>query len=68
LFAGHANGKLEGNLHLKAPDETPTANVMLSLLHALGHEDMESFGDSTGAFPLTMASTTTEMNNPETRG
>ena len=53
---------------MKAPDETPTANVMLSLLHALGHEDMESFGDSTGAFPLTMASTTTEMNNSETRG
>jgi hypothetical protein len=26
------------------------ANAMLSLLHALGLEDMTSFGDSTGAF------------------
>jgi len=51
---GGANGKLEGGLHLKAPDGTPMANVMLSLMHALGHDDMESFGDSTGAFPLTM--------------
>ena len=67
LFAGHANGQLEGNLHLKAPDGTPTANVMLSLLHALGHDDMESFGDSTGAFPLSMGATTTEMNNSGSR-
>ena len=51
---GGANGKVEGGLHLKAPDGTPMANVMLSLMHALGHEDMESFGDSTGALPLTM--------------
>ena len=28
------------------------ANVMLSLMHGLGLDDMESFGDSTGAFPL----------------
>jgi hypothetical protein len=68
LFAGHANGKLEGNLHLKAPDDTPTANVMLSLLHSLGHEDMESFGDSTGAFPLSMSSTSADMNNSGSRG
>ena len=67
LFAGHANGQLEGNLHLKAPDGTPTANVMLSLLHALGHDDMESFGDSTGTFPLSMGATTTEMNNSGSR-
>jgi hypothetical protein len=25
---------------------------MLSMMHVLGHEDMESFGDSTGEFPL----------------
>ena len=59
IALGHANGKLEGNLHLKAPDGTPMANAMLSMLHTLGHDDMESFGDSTGEFPLEMASTTT---------
>ena len=52
FFAGKANGQLEGNLHLMAPDGTPMANVMLDLMHKLGFDDMESFGDSTGAFPL----------------
>ena len=54
IVLGGANGRLEGNLHLKAPDGTPMANVMLSLLHQLGLDDMESFGDSTGDFSLTM--------------
>ncbi|MCA9286719.1 MAG: DUF1552 domain-containing protein, partial [Phycisphaerales bacterium] len=54
FVAGKANGKLEGNLHLRAPDGTPMANVMLSLLQKLGFEDMESFGDSTGEYSLSM--------------
>ena len=54
LVAGGANGKHEGNLHLKAPDGTPLANVMLTLLHQLGLDDLEGFGDSTGEFALTM--------------
>ena len=48
FLAGHAGGKLKGNLHLKAPDGTPMANVMLTLLHMLGLDDIEQFGDSTG--------------------
>jgi hypothetical protein len=32
------------------------ANVMLGLLHQMGMDDLESFGDSTGNFPLTMPS------------
>jgi hypothetical protein len=52
LLAGHAGGKLKGGLHLKAADETPMANVMLSVLHTLGLDDMKSFGDSTGTFDL----------------
>ena len=48
FVAGGANGKLSGNLHIKADDGTPMANAMLSLLHKLGLEDLESFGDSTG--------------------
>ena len=49
---GGANGRLDGNLHVKAADGTPMANVMLSLLHKLGLEDVGSFGDSTGEFSL----------------
>ena len=54
FVVGGANGKLAGNLHLRAPDGTPMANVMLSLLHELGLDDMESFGNSTGEYPLTI--------------
>ena len=56
IALGHANGKLKGNLHVQAPDGTPMANAMLSMLHVLGHDDMESFGDSTGELPLTVPS------------
>jgi len=55
LVAGGANGQLEGDLHVKAPDGTPMANVMLSLLHKLGLDDMEEFGDSTGDLSLSMS-------------
>ncbi|WP_419939222.1 DUF1552 domain-containing protein [Candidatus Palauibacter sp.] len=47
---GGAQGRIEGNLHLRAAPGTPMANVMLSLMHRLGMEDMTSFGNSTGAF------------------
>ncbi len=53
FLAGRGNGQLTGGLHLKAPDGTPMANVMLSLLHKLGLNDLASFGDSTSEFPLT---------------
>jgi len=58
VLFGHANGMLKGNMHLKAADATPMANVMLTLMHNLGLEDMTSFGDSTGEFALSMPSTT----------
>jgi hypothetical protein len=50
IVLGGANGQLQGGQHLKAPDGTPMANVMLSLMHKLGLDDMNSFGDSTGEF------------------
>jgi hypothetical protein len=53
FVAGGANGQLKGNLHVKAPDGTPMANVMLSLMHKLGLEELDRFGDSTGDFSLT---------------
>jgi hypothetical protein len=56
IVAGGANGQLEGNLHLKAPDGTPMANAMLTMAQKLGMSDVESFGDSTGDFSLSMPS------------
>jgi hypothetical protein len=47
LLVGHANGRVKGNLHLKCKDETPYANVLLTMLHKLGVEQ-EKIGDSTG--------------------
>ena len=52
LLMGHANGALEGNLHLRAPTGTPMANVFVSLMQKIGHDPMKEFGDSTGEFPL----------------
>lgn len=43
-----------GNMHLKAPDGTPMADVMLSLLHGYG-VDVPSFGDSVMPFALNAA-------------
>jgi len=52
FLAGHAGGQLKGNIHIKAPDSTPMANVFLTLLHRLGMDGLESFGDSTGEIAL----------------
>jgi len=59
VLLGHANGLLKGGVHLKAADETPMANVMLSLLRNLGLDDMQSFGDSNGEFSFAPPSTST---------
>ena len=50
LIVGGANGALYGNLHVQAEPGTPMANVMLTLMHNLGLDDLESFGDSTSEF------------------
>ena len=52
IVLGGANGQLEGNLHIKAPDGTPMADAMLTLMHKLGLEDVTEFGDNTGALAL----------------
>jgi hypothetical protein len=52
IMLGRASGKFAGGVHVKAADGTPMANAMLTMLHALGHDDMTSFGDSTGALAL----------------
>jgi len=53
LLAGGAGGRLKGNLHLKAADGTPMANVFLTAMHLLGLDEVQQFGDSTGEFDLT---------------
>src|SRR5438067_634058 len=58
MLLGHANGMLKGNVHLKAADGTPMANVMLTLMHQLGLDDVKTFGDSTGEFSLSAPTAT----------
>jgi len=53
LLVGHGGG-LKGGLHVKAPDGTPMANAMLSVLHRLGVE-ADAFGDSSRALDLNTA-------------
>jgi hypothetical protein len=48
LIVGGANGKLkQGGQHLMLPERTPIANLHLTLLQRVGHEQ-DHFGDSTG--------------------
>ena len=51
FLAGHANGQLKGNVHLRTPRGTSMGNVMLTLLHKLG-ADVDRIGDSTGEVTL----------------
>jgi hypothetical protein len=52
ILLGGANGKLEGNTHIKAPDGTPMANALLTVAHTLGMNDMKALGDSTGTLSV----------------
>ena len=52
FMAGHAGGRIPGGVHLKAANGTPLANVMLSVLHAFGLDDVQEFGDSEAPFTL----------------
>ena len=54
LLMGHANGALEGGLHIAAPEGTPMANAFVTLMRSIGHE-MDSFGDSNGSLDLTLS-------------
>jgi hypothetical protein len=52
FFVGHGGGHFKGSTHIKAEDGTPMANAFLTLLQRLGHDDLEVFGDSTGAMSI----------------
>ena len=51
LLMGGDTNLVPGGTHLKAPDGTPMADVMLSLLHKY-NIDVPSFGDSVSPFAL----------------
>ncbi len=51
ILLGHASGTLQGNLHLRCPDATPQANLLLTTLHKLGMKT-EIVGDSTGPLAI----------------
>jgi hypothetical protein len=53
ILMGKANGALEGNMHLRAPKGTPMADVLVSLMQGIGHDDFAQLGDSVSEFPLT---------------
>jgi hypothetical protein len=61
FLAGHAGGALKGGLHHRAPDGTPLANAMLSIMHKLGLDDVSTFGDSNAEFDLNGGAPTTTV-------
>ena len=46
---GHGYGRIKGGQHLHYPKDTPSANLMLTLLHRAGVE-VDKVGDSNGTF------------------
>jgi hypothetical protein len=58
ILLGSGGGLIQPGVHLKAQEGTPMANVMLSLLRKLGHDDLQSFGDSTGEFSFSAPAST----------
>ena len=51
LLAGGGAGRLQGGRHIHAAEDTPFANLLVSVLHKLD-VPVESFGDSTGALEV----------------
>jgi hypothetical protein len=47
LVAGGAAGRMKGGRHLKYPENTPMANLLMTILEKAGIPQ-ESVGDSTG--------------------
>jgi hypothetical protein len=47
LLIGGGAGAIKGDRHIKCPDHTPMANLLLTMLHKLG-APQETLGDSTG--------------------
>jgi hypothetical protein len=52
FLAGRAGGRVRGNLHLNCPEGTPMANLLLTIMHRLGVDDLDKIGDSTGELTI----------------
>jgi hypothetical protein len=48
---GGANGRVEGNRHLKVENDEPTSNLMLAMADRLGAE-VENIGVATGRLAI----------------
>jgi hypothetical protein len=51
FLMGHGSGTVKGNNHVKVADETPMANVLLTMMNKLGM-NMDHLGDSTGVINI----------------
>jgi urease accessory protein UreE len=51
LLVGKANGRVQGNRHLKAQTDEPTANLLVGIADVMGAE-IEGMGVSTGRFAI----------------
>jgi hypothetical protein len=51
VLAGGASGRLRGGRHLRNPEHTPMANLLLTMLHTMGAQ-VDSIGDSTAPLAL----------------
>ena len=51
LLMGKASGAVQGNQHVKVKDETPMANVLLTMMNKL-NMNMDHLGDSTGVISI----------------
>jgi hypothetical protein len=49
VVVGGAAGSMKGGRHLRYPDHTPMANLLVTMLHKVGVNE-EKLGDSTGLF------------------
>jgi hypothetical protein len=49
VLVGRAAGAIKGNQHLAYPQDTPHANLLLTLAQRIG-VPLQKFADSTGAF------------------
>jgi hypothetical protein len=49
VLVGGGAGQIKGGRHLRFPQDTPLANLHLTLMHKFGLP-MEKIGDSTGEF------------------
>ena len=51
IIAGHAGGKIAGNLHVRSKEDTPQANILLTMANKIGL-NRDTLGDSTDTIAI----------------